>query len=114
MGNLKWNLGGNSNTNPAVNFLGTTDNMALSVRTNGAEAIRIENTGKVNLSGPEVIPSRLFVSRAYPGERYPTVLAALDSGVGSAYPVNFMAENREAGVGANLGRIFSNPLPAFF
>lgn len=107
-GNLKWNLGGNSNTNPAVNFLGTTDNTALSVRTNGAEAIRIENTGKVNISGSEVTSSRLFVARAYAGEKYPTVLAAVDNGAGSAYPVNFMAENWAAGVGANLGRILGN------
>ena len=38
---MSWDLSGNSGTNPASNFLGTTDNQPLVIRTNGAEAMRI-------------------------------------------------------------------------
>jgi hypothetical protein len=44
---MAWDITGNSNTNPATNFLGTTDLKALSIRTNGKEAVHIDQTGKV-------------------------------------------------------------------
>jgi hypothetical protein len=37
-----WSLTGNAGTNPATNFLGTTDNAALEIRVNNARALRIE------------------------------------------------------------------------
>jgi hypothetical protein len=40
-----WQLSGNSGTNPAANFIGTTDNNPLVFRTQNAEAMRITNTG---------------------------------------------------------------------
>jgi hypothetical protein len=39
---LAWLLGGNSGTNPASNFLGTTDNQALVIKTNSQRAMRYE------------------------------------------------------------------------
>jgi len=48
-GSSGWGLTGNAGTTPASNFLGTTDNMDLSVKTNNIEAIRIKNTGKVGI-----------------------------------------------------------------
>lgn len=39
--NTFWNSGGNSGTNPASHFLGTTDNTALHLRVNNANALRI-------------------------------------------------------------------------
>ena len=44
---MAWDITGNSNTNPATDFLGTTDLKALSIRTNGKEAVHIDQTGKV-------------------------------------------------------------------
>lgn len=44
-----WNITGNAGTNPAANFLGTTDNQPLSIRTNNAEAIRVTADGKVGI-----------------------------------------------------------------
>ena len=44
-----WNITGNTNINPATNFLGTTDNQPLSIRTNNAEAIRVTADGKVGI-----------------------------------------------------------------
>jgi hypothetical protein len=40
---MPWDLTGNSGTNPATDFLGTTDNQPLVIRTNGAEALRIDS-----------------------------------------------------------------------
>ena len=37
-----WSLTGNAGTNPATNFLGTTDNQAVELRVNGGRALRIE------------------------------------------------------------------------
>jgi hypothetical protein len=43
-GAAAWSLTGNAGTNPATNFLGTTDNAALEIRVNNARALRIEPT----------------------------------------------------------------------
>ena len=40
-----WMMGGNANTNPANNFIGTTDNKDLVFKTNGQERMRISNDG---------------------------------------------------------------------
>ncbi len=39
-----WQTNGNGGTNPATNFLGTTDNKALEVRVNNTKAMRLEPT----------------------------------------------------------------------
>lgn len=44
-----WNILGNSGTNPATNFLGTTDNQALVFRTNNTEKMRIAANGFVGV-----------------------------------------------------------------
>jgi hypothetical protein len=44
---LAWALTGNSGTNPAVNFLGTTDARPLVIRTNNIERLRVTATGNV-------------------------------------------------------------------
>jgi hypothetical protein len=51
-----WGLTGNTGTNPATNFLGTTDNQALSFRTNNTEKVRINTNGNVGIgtSAPSV------------------------------------------------------------
>ena len=45
-----WKLGGNSGTNPASNFIGTTDANDLVVRTNNAEAMRVNTSGNVRIA----------------------------------------------------------------
>jgi hypothetical protein len=55
-----WALTGNAGTAPAANFLGTSDNQPLVIKTNGAEAMRIYGNGQVSIGG--VSPSaRLHV-----------------------------------------------------
>ncbi len=47
-----WGLGGNSGTDPATNFLGTTDDAAFEVRVNDVRALRIEpHTTSPNIIG---------------------------------------------------------------
>ncbi len=46
-----WRTTGNAGTNPATNFLGTTDNVSLRFRTNNAERMVIDNTGRVGIGG---------------------------------------------------------------
>ncbi|MGE3800149.1 MAG: beta strand repeat-containing protein [Candidatus Kapaibacterium sp.] len=49
LGNDCWLLTGNSGTNPATNFLGTTDNQALEFRVNNNTAMRIEPAAAANV-----------------------------------------------------------------
>lgn len=46
----RW-LTGNAGTNPSTNFIGTTDNQPLAVRTNNVERIRVLSTGNVDFTG---------------------------------------------------------------
>jgi hypothetical protein len=45
---MPWNLTGNAGTNPN-DFLGTTDNEPLAIRTNGVERVRIDTAGQVTI-----------------------------------------------------------------
>jgi len=45
-----WSLAGNASTNPATNFLGTTDNADFSIQTFGHESLRIGASGNVGIS----------------------------------------------------------------
>jgi hypothetical protein len=44
-----WLLTGNAGTNPAVNFIGTTDAQPLVIRTNNTERMRVTETGRVGI-----------------------------------------------------------------
>jgi len=46
---IGWKVDGNAGTNPTANFLGTTDNQGLSIRTNNLEAIRVTPTQQVGI-----------------------------------------------------------------
>ncbi|MCE2503822.1 MAG: hypothetical protein J4G05_07160 [Chlorobi bacterium] len=46
---VSWLLTGNSGTNVGVNFLGTTDNIALLIKTNNMERIRVGSDGNVGI-----------------------------------------------------------------
>jgi hypothetical protein len=69
-----WALTGNSGTNPAVNFLGTTDAQPLVIRTNNTERMRVTASGDVGigtttpLEAVEVV--REGVSPAYVSTSY--------------------------------------------
>ena len=44
-----WKLTGNARTNPPVHFLGTTDNKPIVIKTNGTEAMYIDQSGNVSI-----------------------------------------------------------------
>ena len=46
---VNWSVLGNATTTPALNFLGTTDNVDFVTRTNNTERMRIKNTGAVGI-----------------------------------------------------------------
>jgi hypothetical protein len=54
MSSADWLVTGNDGIDPARNFLGTTDNQPLTIKTNGAERIRVDTAGNVGIgtSGP--------------------------------------------------------------
>ncbi|WP_027379020.1 hypothetical protein [Chryseobacterium daeguense] len=45
-----WNILGNTGTNPATNFLGTTDNQDMVMRTNNTEKMRVQAGGNVGIA----------------------------------------------------------------
>ncbi len=45
--NNSWTITGNAGTTAAANFLGTTDNQSLAVKTNNTERLRVLNNGQV-------------------------------------------------------------------
>ena len=54
-----WSRTGNSGTNPASNYLGTTDNQALEVRVQGQRALRVEPRSMAGQGGTIVSPNLL-------------------------------------------------------
>jgi hypothetical protein len=46
---MPWDLTGNANTDSTVNFVGTTDQQALSIRTNNQAAVLIDTSGNVGI-----------------------------------------------------------------
>jgi hypothetical protein len=57
-----WLLGGNGGTNPATNFIGTTDAQSLVVRTSNTERLRINATGEVGIGTTAAAGYRLHVA----------------------------------------------------
>lgn len=53
-----WSLTGNTGTAPATNFVGTTDNKPLVLRTNNVERMRVLQNGRVGIG--TTVPSALF------------------------------------------------------
>jgi hypothetical protein len=46
---MPWELTGNPGINPATDFLGSTDNQPLAIRTNGLERMRITPDGNIGI-----------------------------------------------------------------
>ncbi len=49
---MNWDITGNHGTDATVNFLGTTDEQPLLIKTNGIEALRVNTVGQVGIGTP--------------------------------------------------------------
>ena len=49
MPNGSWTLTGNAGTNPTVDFIGTTDNEPLVLKTSATERLRVDASGNVGI-----------------------------------------------------------------
>lgn len=58
--NGAWSLNGNANTDPALHFLGTTDNRSLRFRTNNVERMVIDSLGNVGIGTTAPDPSAVL------------------------------------------------------
>jgi hypothetical protein len=58
--NNGWSTTGNAGTVLGTNFLGTTDNVGFSLRTNNTERIRVLNTGEIGIRGVPAAPTAIF------------------------------------------------------
>lgn len=58
-----WSLIGNAGTNPASNFLGTTDAQDFVIRTNNAQRVRIDLNGFIGMNAAPSSWARLYVEQ---------------------------------------------------
>ena len=50
-----WGINGNTGTSETTNFIGTTDNVGLNIKTNNTTRINITADGDINLNGNVII-----------------------------------------------------------
>lgn len=113
---LAWLLGGNAGTDPAVDFLGTTDNQPLVVVVNGQRVMRYEPTpGTPNVvggsSGNSVDPGSEAVTIAGGGAVAPFFVEPNSAG-GFASTVSGGAGNTTSGNESTVGGGFENTASA--
>ena len=95
---MPWQLGGNSGTNPASTFLGTTDNQPLAIRTNALERMRITNNTLRILTDENPI---LFSSSWHAFPDPATNRAEISNDTGN-FKTLMIVGNRSAGLGRRV------------
>lgn len=85
-----WLTTGNSGTNPATNFVGTTDNQPLVVRTNNTEKMRVLANGDVWVDGSKPVMLRRFYCNNCDNPNRNTGVSATDyiAFIGGFYPTS--------------------------
>lgn len=86
-----WKVTGNAGTTPATNFLGTTDNQALALRTNNTERMRLLTNGKVVVNATAHASNDQLV--AYGTVNWGVAGYNTGTGGGSVYGENSIASN---------------------
>ena len=89
-----WSLTGNAGTDPAINFLGTTDNQPLELKVNNARVLRLEpHPGGANLVGGH--PSNSIAAGVYG--------AVISGGGHLSFPNR--VESRASAIGGGSGNV---------
>lgn len=104
--NDAWTLAGNASTNPPTNFLGTTDDQPLVIKTNDVEAVRVNTDGKVGI-GTSNPSDELHVRETLRA----TVARFEGNGQGSIVFFDGPAADRGRIGFGTAGHIFSEALP---
>jgi len=94
-----WLTTGNSGTNPATNFVGTTDNQPLVVRTNNTEKMRVLANGDIWVDGSKPVLVRRFFCNGCDNPNRNTGVSTADyvAFIGGFYPTaNSDAESTRA------------------
>ena len=65
--NSTWNSKGNAGTNPFANFIGTTDNQGVVLKTNNVERMNISNIGNIGIGVTPDANAKFIVSRGVSG-----------------------------------------------
>jgi hypothetical protein len=95
-----WSVRGNAGTNPQTDFVGTTDESALSLRTNGREAMRVSADGKIGIG--DIAPAERLTVRG--NILLPSSTSRLMGGNGG---LGFPSDLGDGGGGARLSNIGS-------
>jgi len=94
-----WLTTGNATTNPATNFVGTTDNQPLVVRTNNTEKMRVLANGDIWVDGSKPVQLRRFFCNGCDNPNRNTGVSTADyvAFIGGFYPTaNSDAESTRA------------------
>lgn len=110
-GGLDWSLSGNTGTNPATNYVGTTDNVPLILRANSIERIRmgtaetvinedaqnydfrVESVNETEMFLVDASTNHVHVRAASP---FPTIDMFTSVGVANDYPINGYATGQSS------------------
>lgn len=108
-GGLDWSLSGNTGTNPATNYVGTTDNVPLILRANSIERIRmgtaetvinedaqnydfrVEGTDEPEMFFVDASTNHVHIRAASP---FPTIDMFTSVGIANDYPINGYASGQ--------------------
>ncbi len=99
-----WLTTGNAGTSVATNFLGTTDNNTLAIRTNNTERMRVLNTGQVAINSITAFGGDVFSSYAA-GTNYAINAYTSGSGAGiysSSTSTGFANISIQSSTGGNM------------
>ncbi|MFN8300064.1 MAG: hypothetical protein U0T75_13235 [Chitinophagales bacterium] len=90
-----WSVRGNNGTSPATDYIGTSDAQDLSIRTNGTEKIRVQNsTGNVGIGTSPDANAALDISSTNKGLMIPRVaLLTTNNPVSGSKPSGLMVYN---------------------